>query len=79
MTLKFAPPPAPSVPEWATYVWDRHPKFKVHSEKRYADAAVKRKSPWSWDKEILRGGIIYHLENGEWVEVERIPGRGLGE
>lgn len=48
--------------EWASYVADRKPQFKVHSNRGQAKNAVMyqlRNGP--------RGGVIYHLEKGEWV------------
>lgn len=63
-------PPLP--PEWATLINDRVPQFKVHRLEGHARQAVNVRVTHG-----PRGGIVYHLQNGKWEVVERVPGTGL--
>lgn len=69
--MDFNPPkavPKIKVPEWATYVPDRTTKgkFAIHNTRAHALNALKG-----------REGIMYHAENGEWVEVTRVEAKDL--
>lgn len=61
----------PKTPEWATYVPDRNPDFKVH--KRKADAL--NAFPYR-DNYIL---YRYDFDTGKWVEQFRIENRPTPE
>lgn len=62
----FVPPAnkRPKAPEWATYIPDRSTatKFKIHNGRGMALNAIST---------ISRDAILYHLIDGEWVEVYR--------
>jgi hypothetical protein len=50
-------------PQWSTYVTSRSPKFKLHTKKNHATAALT----------THRGGIIYQWIDDQWVERSRYP------
>lgn len=54
------------MPEWATYVADRSPKFKVHTTRGFANAAISN----HWPSTPVE---LYHLESGGWVLKESYP------
>jgi hypothetical protein len=56
----FTPPSfkPPKIPEWATYIPKRSPKFKAHNDRGKAINAV------NYDK---REGWLYRLFDGEWI------------
>lgn len=55
--------PVPKFPEWATYIPKRRPQHKYHEAVAHAKNALSQ---------AHRFGIMYHWENDEWVEVERV-------
>jgi hypothetical protein len=60
---------------WATYIYSRTPKFKVHYRVSHATAAIKAASDRDlngpWDSHIIpKSHKFYHLTDGKWVEVE---------
>lgn len=58
---KFVPPgKKPPIPEWATYIPDRTPAFKIHKQRSHARNAVGN-----------RESILYQYINDQWVEILR--------
>lgn len=55
---KFKSPPQV---EWATFIPDRTPNFKMHNTKQQAMAAMAYRMP-------NNACTLLHFENGEWVE-----------
>jgi hypothetical protein len=53
---------APEAPIWATYVPERRPKFKSHTQRSHALGAFQYR----------RNVILYKFIDSEWVEVYRI-------
>jgi hypothetical protein len=70
--VTFSPPDyrPPKAPEWATYIEDRRPQFKVHNGRGQALNAVRLVLAKG-----MRGGIVYRLIDGTWAEYDRVtPG-----
>lgn len=70
MTFTAPDPATLKPPEWATYVETRHPQFKLHKRKSDATCAVRLADPWHYGRK--RGGVLYRVVNGAWVEIERV-------
>ena len=51
----------PVVPPYATYIQNRSPQFKIHTNVGHAKNAINGSGR----------GIIYQLIDGEWVEIDR--------
>lgn len=73
VSILFRPPPYKPKPNpmWATYIYDRTPRWKVHNDRGKAHNAVYYKL-YSGP----RGGVIYKLVDNEWTEDERVEGTG---
>lgn len=69
MGWDFTPPTPPAVPEWATYIPGRRPAFKTHKVLGHAKNAFNAWNGW------LQPGILYHLQDGEYVEHARVDKR----
>jgi hypothetical protein len=56
----FSPPDfrPPKIPEWASYIPQRHPKFKAHNNRGQAVNAINYDS---------REGWLYRLYQGKWI------------
>jgi hypothetical protein len=70
----FTAPPIPekiSRPgdyEWATYIKDRRPQFKVHRTVGHAHAALTNKvSRWRSPRTVTTDIVLYQLECGQWT------------
>jgi hypothetical protein len=55
--------------EWATYINDRRPQFKIHRTVGHAHAALtNRLSYRGWGPRRITADVaLYHLEEGQWL------------
>ena len=58
-------PNAVSNGNWATYIPNRHPRFKVHVKRSHATSALGVKFPYC-------SGVLYERVDGEWIERDRM-------
>lgn len=70
-------PPLVKTAVWATYCLSRVPRFKVHSAKHLAFAAVGLNKDGTTLNRHARGGVIYTLEEGAWQQFKRVEGPDL--
>lgn len=61
ITPEFTPPAfkPPKIPEWATYIPERSPKFKAHNDRGKAINACNYMSQ--------RDAWLYRLFDGKWI------------
>src|SRR6478736_1217146 len=54
--------------EWATYIKDRHPQFKVHRTVGHAHAALTNRLSYGRNlRQVTADLALYHLEGTDWV------------
>jgi hypothetical protein len=61
-------PPKPKLGVFATYIEDRQPQFKVHTDRGKARSAVMYNIHRG-----ARGGVIYQLVDGDWKIYAVVP------
>lgn len=78
MTLQFDPntAPGPKAKLWATYIPDRSPKFKPHTNIGQAKNAIGYGCDWGQGAKG-RPAIMYQWANEQWVEVDRFDASPL--
>lgn len=65
-TKRFKPPKAMKQPEWASWIPDRSPQFKMHK----TEGQCKQAFSYTLGYEgVLRRGIVYRWNGEEWTEV----------